>query len=168
MYVPPHFAEARIEEIRRIMGEHPVGTLVTHDANGLVADHLLFTFEADAGSLGKLTAALSGFEGMKGRDGDEVLVIFVAHDAYVSPNWYPSKPETHRVVPTWNYRVVHAHGTIRYVEGSSPRVLAVEITRLIAKAKLGQDEESRDREGAARVLHDRGATMLARAMHDAV
>ena len=54
---------------------------------------------------------------------DEVLVVFRAHDAYISPNWYPSKHEAHKQVPTWNYRVVHAHGPItvrddeRYVRG---------------------------------------------------
>lgn len=46
-------------------------------------------------------------------DGAEVLLIFRAEQAYISPNWYPSKHETHRLVPTWNYRVVHAHGRIR-------------------------------------------------------
>ena len=42
-----------------------------------------------------------------------VLVIFHATDGYISPNWYPSKPEHHRHVPTWNYAVVHAHGLLR-------------------------------------------------------
>ena len=46
------------------------------------------------------------------RDGDEALVIFRAASAYISPSWYPTKAETHRHVPTWNYQVVHAHGTI--------------------------------------------------------
>ena len=52
-----------------------------------------------------------------------VLVIFHATEAYVSPNWYPSKHEFHKQVPTWNYMVVHAHGRIhirddeRYVRG---------------------------------------------------
>jgi predicted FMN-binding regulatory protein PaiB len=46
------------------------------------------------------------------KDGDEALVIFRADDAYISPNWYPSKHEFHRQVPTWNYRVVHVHGKL--------------------------------------------------------
>ena len=45
-------------------------------------------------------------------DGDDVLVVFRAGDAYVSPNWYPSKQEFHKQVPTWNYVVAHAHGRI--------------------------------------------------------
>jgi transcriptional regulator len=42
-----------------------------------------------------------------------VLVIFRGKESYISPNWYPSKHETHRQVPTWNYEVVHAHGRLR-------------------------------------------------------
>ncbi|MFO6378866.1 FMN-binding negative transcriptional regulator, partial [Pseudomonas aeruginosa] len=62
------------------------------------------------------------------RDGDEVLVVFRAGDAYISPQWYPSKQEHHRQVPTWNYRVVHAHGRVRirdderYVRGLVARL----------------------------------------------
>ncbi len=41
-----------------------------------------------------------------------VLIVPVS-DAYVSPNWYPSKAETARVVPTWNYEIVHLHGRLR-------------------------------------------------------
>ncbi len=43
-------------------------------------------------------------------DGTDVLVLFQLADGYVSPAWYPSKAETERVVPTWNYEVVHVHG----------------------------------------------------------
>jgi transcriptional regulator len=54
--------------------------------------------------------------------------VFRAEDAYISPNWYPSKHEFHKQVPTWNYRVVHAHGRItihddeRYVRGLVARL----------------------------------------------
>lgn len=46
----------------------------------------------------------------------EVLTIFQGSNSYISPNWYPSKHETHRHVPTWNYQVVHIHGRIRFIE----------------------------------------------------
>jgi len=46
----------------------------------------------------------------------EVLTIFHGSNSYISPNWYPSKHETHRQVPTWNYQVVHIHGRIRFIE----------------------------------------------------
>jgi transcriptional regulator len=41
-----------------------------------------------------------------------VLALFGGPQAYVSPNWYPSKAATHKAVPTWNYTIVHAHGTL--------------------------------------------------------
>lgn len=56
------------------------------------------------------------------------MVVFQAGDAYISPNWYPSKHEQHRQVPTWNYRVVHAYGKVtirddeRYVRGVVARL----------------------------------------------
>ena len=62
------------------------------------------------------------------KDGDEALIIFRAEDAYISPNWYPSKHDFHRQVPTWNYRVVHVHGKLyirdneRFVRGVVARL----------------------------------------------
>jgi len=56
------------------------------------------------------------------------MAIFRAGDAYISPQWYPSKHETHKQVPTWNYIVVHAHGRVtvrddeRYVRGVVARL----------------------------------------------
>ena len=52
-------------------------------------------------------------------DGAEVLVIFRGPDGYISPNWYPSKQETHREVPTWNYAVVHVHGRLRVIDDAT-------------------------------------------------
>lgn len=68
-------------------------------------------------------------------DGDEVLVIFRAADAYISPNWYPSKHEFHRQVPTWNYQAVHVHGKVnirddeRFVRGVVARLTHVNEAR---------------------------------------
>ncbi|MGZ5744159.1 MAG: FMN-binding negative transcriptional regulator, partial [Burkholderiales bacterium] len=69
------------------------------------------------------------------KDGDEVLVIFRAADAYISPNWYPSKHESHRQVPTWNYQAVHVHGKVKirddekFVRGVVARLTRVNETR---------------------------------------
>jgi transcriptional regulator len=114
MYVPKHFEETRPEEIRRLLRAFPLGMLVTHGADGLDAQHLPFEFDAGEG----LPTRLSGHVARANpvwqsvRDGDEVLVVFRGDEAYVSPNWYPSKHEEHRQVPTWNYQVVHVHGRI--------------------------------------------------------
>ena len=125
MYLPQHFEETRAEELHRLIAEYPLGALVTHGPNGLDANHIPFELEAEAGArarlIGHVARANPVWTEMK--NGDEVLVIFRAGDAYISPNWYPSKHEQHRQVPTWNYRVVHVHGKVtvrddeRFVRG---------------------------------------------------
>jgi transcriptional regulator len=114
MYIPPHFAETRPEELHRIMREHPLGMLVHHGDDGLDADHVPFEFDASVGAHGTLTAHVARANPLWQRctTGTPVMVVFRAAQAYISPNWYPSKHETHKLVPTWNYQVVHAHGTL--------------------------------------------------------
>ncbi len=116
MYLPKQFAEPRTEELHRIIRENSLGILVTNTAAGLEGTHLPFLLDAGAGagSGGLLVAHVARANSMwrDVRDGDEVLVVFRGVQGYISPNWYPGKQETHRRVPTWNYEVVHAHGTI--------------------------------------------------------
>ena len=134
MYLPPHFAQDQPEELHRIMRTHPLGVLVSAGAaslaGGLDADHVPFEFNAGVGPLGTLSAHLARANPLWQRcpSGTEVLVIFRGAEAYVSPNWYPSKHESHRQVPTWNYEVVHAHGRLtvlddeRFVRGLLARL----------------------------------------------
>ncbi len=114
MYVPAHFAEQRLDELHDLIRQYPLGILVTHGAAGLDANHLPFELLVEAGRPDRLLAHVRAQSHLAGGCRcAEVLVIFRAEDAYISPNWYPSKQETHRLVPTWNYRVVHAHGRLR-------------------------------------------------------
>lgn len=130
MYVPPHFSETRPEELQRIVREHPLGMLVTHGEAGLDADHLPFEFDPAAGALGVLSAHVARANPLWQRcpGGTPVMVVFRGAEAYISPSWYPSKHEAHRQVPTWNYEVVHAHGTLtvhddeRFVRGLVARL----------------------------------------------
>lgn len=130
MYLPPHFAVADPQALERIIGEHPLGMLVTHGDWGLDADHIPFEFDPAAGPLGTLRAHVARANPLWQRCGtaDAVLVVFRGADGYISPSWYPSKHEQHRQVPTWNYEVVHAHGTLsvrddeRFVRGVVARL----------------------------------------------
>ncbi len=128
MYIPSHFSETRPEELTRIICEHPLGALVAHHAEGLDADHIPFEFDSTAGPHGTLSAHVARANPVwqKCPTGTPVMVIFRGAEAYISPNWYPSKFETHRQVPTWNYEVVHAHGilTVRDDEKYVRRVVA--------------------------------------------
>lgn len=115
MYIPAQFQETRIAEMQQLIKAHPFGSLVTHGPAGLDATHIPFELDAAAGAHGVLQAHVARANPVwqEHRDGDEVLVIFQGADAYVSPNWYPSKHEQHRQVPTWNYQLVHVHGRLR-------------------------------------------------------
>ncbi|MBO9680254.1 MAG: FMN-binding negative transcriptional regulator [Acidovorax sp.] len=114
MYIPPHFAETRPEELHRILRAHPLGMLCTAGPQGLDANHLPFHLDPDAGPHGTLIAHVARANPLWQAvpSGSEVLVVFRGGEGYISPNWYPSKHEAHRAVPTWNYEVVHAHGTL--------------------------------------------------------
>ncbi|MEE9101806.1 FMN-binding negative transcriptional regulator [Pseudomonas nitroreducens] len=116
MYVPAHFEENRPDELHRLIREHPLGILVTGHAGVLDANHLPFELEL-AGDTPLLRAHVARNNPVwREADGDEVLVIFRGDHAYVSPNWYPSKHEEHRQVPTWNYQVVHVRGRLKVMD----------------------------------------------------
>ena len=130
MYIPADFKESRVEVLQDLVEQFPLGTLVSHGDSGLDANHLPFELERTQGTLGRLHTHLARRNPLwqELSDGDDVLVVFHCGNAYISPNWYPSKHETHEEVPTWNYRVVHAHGKVtirddeRYVHGVVARL----------------------------------------------
>ena len=202
MYNPPHFAITDTAELHRIIESYPLGTLVTH-FDGLDANHLPFEFDPQRGEFGTLTAHVARANPIcqTAAQGGDVMVIFRGAEGYISPNWYPSKHETHRLVPTWNYEVVHAHGHIKllddekfvrgvvarltreheatepkpwkmgdsapeYINGMLAAIVGLEITvtRLEGKAKLSQNRELRDRQGAVKVLQDKAREALAASM----
>ncbi|AXF05893.1 FMN-binding negative transcriptional regulator [Paraburkholderia hospita] len=115
MYVPAPFSVPDTEELHALINAHPLGVLVANTPNGLDANHIPFELDAKEGEHGMLRAhvARSNPIWQDIKDGDEVLVVFRGEEAYVTPNWFPSKHEFHRQVPTWNYKVVHLHGKIR-------------------------------------------------------
>ncbi len=116
MYVPAHFALTDSAELHRVIHAYPLGMLVTHSAGSLDACHVPFEFDPATGPWGTLKAHVARNNPVwqdAASAGVPVLVVFRGAQAYVSPNWYPSKHETHRQVPTWNYEAVHAHGTLR-------------------------------------------------------
>lgn len=115
MYLPQHFAETHTEELHRLITDNPLGILVINGLSGLDANHIPFHLKPDKGEKGHLLAHVARANPVwqEVKDDDNVLVIFSSTNAYISPNWYPSKQEFHRQVPTWNYQVVHAHGRIK-------------------------------------------------------
>lgn len=114
MYRPAHFAPPDDAAMHTLMQAHPLAAIVVQGPDGLSADHVPLAWDAASGTLRGHVARANPL--WRHAQGQPVLAIFRGPEAYVSPSFYPSKAETHRVVPTWNYAVVHAHGTLAAVD----------------------------------------------------
>ena len=129
MYVPDHFREDRPEVLHDAVRQIGFATLVTQ---GLEANHLPMLL-ADGVLRGHVARANPVWKQGAG----EALAIFLGPHAYVSPNWYPSKSETGKAVPTWNYLTVHARGTIVWMQ--DPGWLRAHVTALSNTHEAGRE-----------------------------
>jgi len=118
MYNPPRFEETRLDVLHMLVRQHPLGTLVTHGADGLAADHIPFEIGAptDAAPFGVLRAHVARANPLWRLSGTEVLAIFQGPSVYISPSLFAEKAISGKVVPTWNYTTVHASGTLTAIE----------------------------------------------------
>ena len=116
MYAPSHFDESRPAVLHDFVEQHPLAVVVAATANGVQANHVPLILEPEDGGFGTLKGHIARANAMwkDAQSGSEVLAIFQGPSQYISPNWYPSKPEHGRVVPTWNYAVVHARGNVTW------------------------------------------------------
>ena len=115
MYQPPAFKETREDVMLEAINEHPLATLVSHSDDGIVANHLPMVVEQHDSKL-FLNAHLARANNLIDAcpDGQEALAIFQGPAHYISASLYPSKKIDGKVVPTYNYVVVHARGILRY------------------------------------------------------
>jgi transcriptional regulator len=112
MYLPAHFECHDEAALAALIVAHPLAQIVHRGAEGnLDADPVPLMYDAQARLLRGHVARANPLWRVAG--GQPVLALFSGSDAYVSPNWYPSKAATHKAVPTWNYAIVHAHGTLQ-------------------------------------------------------
>ncbi len=138
MYLPQHFRESDEQEIRAVIETHPLACLVAQTPEGLVANHIPLLPGRDGQLIGHVAQANELHRLVP--DGQEVLAVFRGPDAYISPNDYPSKHETHRQVPTWNYQAVHVHGTISFQhDAHSKRAAVALLTRVHERRRNGAD-----------------------------
>jgi transcriptional regulator len=140
VYIPSSNAEHRPEVMFVFMEAHRLAVLVTSSSEGMIATHLPLLVDRTRGAHGTLAGhiARANPQQRQAHDGDEALVIFSAHDAYITPTFYPTKARDGKVVPTWNYVAVHAYGTVRFV--SDPPEL-----RRHLEALTSRHESSRER-----------------------
>ena len=118
MYLPSHFEETRVEVLHQLVRSHPLGALVTFGTDGLNANHIPFEIDPEPAPFGTLRAHVARANPVWREFSKEVapLVIFQGPQVYVTPSWYETKKETGKVVPTFNYVVVHAYGSMRVFE----------------------------------------------------
>jgi len=117
MYQPSAFREERLEILHALIRAHPLATLITAGAGGLIANLVPFTL-AETGDRGTLRAHIAKANDQVDplKAAAETLVVFQGPEAYITPSWYASKQEHGRVVPTWNYVVVQIRGTPRVID----------------------------------------------------
>lgn len=140
MYRPPHFAVDDLDRQHDLMVRRPLGLLVTRGEAGLAANPIPFVLDRDRGPFGTLRCHVARANPVW-RDFDtkgEVLVVFSDVDRYVTPSWYETKRETGKVVPTWNYATVHAHGRMTAIE--DPAWLSAQIRALTDRHESDRPE----------------------------
>jgi transcriptional regulator len=119
MYTPKDFKVEDTADVHALMRAHPFAILVTHGADGMVATHLPTVLKVDnAAALGRIEChvARPNPQWRSFAPDADALMIFQGPEAYIRPGWYPSKAEHDKVVPTWNYAVVHAYGRLEVVQ----------------------------------------------------
>jgi transcriptional regulator len=124
VYNPDQHREEQPQVLQAFIAAHPLAALVTHTAEGLTANHIPMTWRPRPGTPGVLrghVARANRIWELVPADA-RVLVIFSGADHYLTPSWYPDKRLHGKVVPTWNYAVVHAHGTIRFSDERDVRL----------------------------------------------
>jgi transcriptional regulator len=119
MYCPKHFAEPRIDTLHALMRARPLATLVTLASDGLDANHIPLLLDATTGKFGTLRGHVARANPLWHADGAAALAIFLGPEGYVTPSWYPTKAESGKAVPTWNYAVAHAHGRLRAIDDAA-------------------------------------------------
>ncbi|MBX9901876.1 MAG: FMN-binding negative transcriptional regulator [Burkholderiaceae bacterium] len=117
MYLPSHHEEKDLRVLHALIQTHPLGAWVTLDDDGFTANHIPFILDASRGQHGTLRAHVARANPVWQTINVAAasLVIFQGSQTYITPNWYPTKQLNGKVVPTWNYTVVHAHGKAKII-----------------------------------------------------
>jgi len=116
MYLPKHFSVDDPALLAQLIAEYPLATIVGSLENQLEVNHLPLMLSSDRTKLYGHIARVNPLVKVAGSSNPSVTAIFNGPQAYVTPAWYPSKKETGKVVPTWNYAVVHTQGNIKLIE----------------------------------------------------
>jgi len=118
VYIPKANEETRLPILHDFLRAHPFATLVTMGNSDMIATHLPFVLEDDGSELGLLKGHISraNTQWKDINTAVDALAIFAGDHHYITPNWYPSKHQDGKQVPTWNYIVTHCYGPLKLVE----------------------------------------------------
>ncbi|MES2889924.1 MAG: FMN-binding negative transcriptional regulator [Pseudomonadota bacterium] len=133
MYSPSQFHQLDPAALQSLVVDHPLATLVLQSPQGLSADHVPLMLRPQEGGLGALAGHVARANPLwrLASPTVDVLAVFQGPQAYISPQWYATKPRDGRAVPTWNYAVVHVQGQLRAME--DPVWLRAQLDELTAQ-----------------------------------
>ena len=120
MYEVDPFMQKDEVTLRTYIAKNPFSTLIADTGDEMCVDHIPLEFDDSVGSTGRLIGHIAKsnplWRNAESAREDSIFAraIFCGHQAYVSPDWYPSKLAEPRVVPTWNYAAVHVSGRLRF------------------------------------------------------
>jgi transcriptional regulator len=136
MYSPTHFQIEDPATIQALMRRHSFATVITHDGSAPFATHMPVLHHAEGGTHGTLIThmARANPQWRHFAEGREVVIIFHGPHAYISPNWYETRP----MVPTWNYATVHAYGVPHVIEDKA--ALRTMLRELVDTFEAGQPQ----------------------------
>lgn len=139
-YLPKHFEETNPATLQALVRAHPLATWVVPQTDGeLLVNHIPFLLDADRGPHGTLVGHVARANPVwRVLTTTATVAVFQGPEAYVSPSWYPSKPVHGKVVPTWNYAVVHAHGNARIFDDKAQLLALVTRLTVLHEAPLAQ------------------------------
>lgn len=139
MYRPAFTQEHDLTVLHSLINRHPLATWVTLCGGDVVINHIPLMLQSDRGELGTLVGHVAKANPVwKDHDGGALsTAVFQGPQAYISPSWYPSKQEHGRVVPTWNYAVVHARGPVNII--ADKQWLLNHVHQLTAQHEKGRD-----------------------------
>jgi transcriptional regulator len=128
MYIPAAFAEDQVPVLHDAIRAFGFATLVSQTANGLMASHLPLMVEPEPAPFGTLIGHFARANPHAADATGETLAIFLGPQGYITPQYYATKRQTAKVVPTWNYAAIHAYGTMRFIDDRDGKLAIV--TRL--------------------------------------
>ncbi|HAU68922.1 MAG TPA: transcriptional regulator [Gammaproteobacteria bacterium] len=117
VHTPKPFEVNDAQAIKTLIAEHPLATWINYSERGIVINHIPFVFHSNVGDQGVLRGHIAKANSVWHDLEEECLTaaVFQGPQTYISPSWYVSKAEHGKVVPTWNYMVVHVHGQQRFI-----------------------------------------------------